>query len=140
MTIRSAAVRPPAVLVMGAQTGGRLALIETLEVRGAEPPCHCHHWEDETLYVLDGELAVYCGGTWTPTPAGTAVVLPRGTEHSFAVLSSRARVLTMFAPAGFEAWYGAMGTVLPWSGEIEHIVATAARYGCEITGPHPGRP
>ena len=140
MTIRSAAVRPPAVLVRGAQTGGRLALIETLEVRGAEPPRHCHHWEDETLYVLDGELAVYCGGTWTHTPAGTAVVLPRGTEHSFVVLSSSARVLTMFAPAGFEAWYGAMGTVLPWRGEIEHIVATAARYGCEITGPHPGRP
>ena len=140
MTIRSAAVRPPAVLVKGAHTGGRLALIETLEVRGAEPPRHCHHWEDETLYVLDGELAVYCGGTWTHTPAGTAVVLPRGTEHSFAVLSSRARVLTMLAPAGFEAWYRDVGTVLPWSGELEHIVATAARYGCEITGPHPGRP
>jgi hypothetical protein len=23
---------------------------------------------------------------------------------------------------------------------IERWVATAARYGCEVTGPHPGRP
>jgi hypothetical protein len=56
------------------------------------------------------------------------------------VLSETARVLTMFAPAGFEAWYGEVRTAAPWSGAVEHIVATAARYGCEITGPHPGRP
>ena len=140
MSTLIASPHPPVILVTGSETGGRLALIETVEVWGAEPPRHCHHWEDETLYVLEGELAVFCGGTWTRTPAGTAVVLPRGAEHSFAVLSRRARVLTMFAPAGFEAWYRDAGTVIPWSGEIEYIVATAARYGCEITGPHPGRP
>ncbi len=63
-------VQPPTVLVTGAQFGGRLALIETLEMPGAEPPCHCHHWEDETLYVLEGELVVFCGGTWTQAVAG----------------------------------------------------------------------
>jgi quercetin dioxygenase-like cupin family protein len=140
MSARITSVQPPAVLVSGVQTGGRLALIETREAPGAEPPRHCHRWEDETLYVLEGVLAVLCGDRWTHVPAGAVVVLPRGVEHSFAVLSRTARVLTMFAPAGFEAWYSEVSTTAPWSGAIEHIVATAARYGCEITGPHPGRP
>ena len=139
MSVRIAPVPPPAVLVTGAQTGGRLALIETLEVRGAEPPRHCHHWEDETLYVLEGALAVYRAGTWTHSPAAAAVVLPRGMEHSFVVLSGTARVLTVMAPAGLEAWYGEARPATPWSGALEHVVAAAARYGCEITGPHPGR-
>ncbi len=127
-----------AVLVTGTETGGRLALIETIEVPGAEPPCHCHHWEDETLYVLEGALVVYRGGSWTPCGAGAAVVLPRGMEHTFVVLSGTARVLAVMAPAGFEAWYGEAGPATPWSGALEHVVAAAARYGCEITGPHPG--
>ncbi len=75
----------------------------------------------------------------THCPAGAAVVLPRGKEHSFVVLSETARVLTVMAPAGFEAWYGEAGPAVPWSGELEQVVAAAARYGCEITGPHPGR-
>ena len=140
MSLLSASVRPPTVLVTGAQTGGRFALIETLEVRGTEPPCHCHHWEDETLYMLEGALAVYRAGTWTHCPAGAAVVLPRGMEHSFVVLSGTARVLTIVTPAGLEAWYGEARPATPWSGALEHVVAAAARYGCEITGPHPGWP
>ena len=140
MSAHIAQIRPPAVLVTGAQTGGRLALIETLEVRGAEPPRHCHHWEDETLYVLEGELAIFCGGSWTRALAGVVVVVPRGTEHSFAVLTRTSRILTMFTPAGFEGWYGEVSIAAPWSGALEQVVVAAARYGCEITGPHPGRP
>lgn len=128
------------VLVTGAETGERLAIIETVEVQGAEPPLHCHRWEDETLYVLEGELEVFCAGTWTHTPPGAVAVLPRGAEHSFAVLTETARVLTMFSPAGFEAWYRQADATTPWNGNLDQVVATAARYGCEITGPHPGRP
>jgi quercetin dioxygenase-like cupin family protein len=125
------------VLVTGADTGGRLALVETVEVQGAEPPCHCHHWEDETLYVLEGELIIYRAGTAVYAPVGAAVVLPRAIEHSFVVLTATARVLTMLAPAGFEAWYGEAEATTLWNGDLDRIVATAARYGCEITGPRP---
>ena len=79
-------------------------------------------------------------GSWTQCPVGAAVVLPRGMEHSFVVVSATARVLTIVAPAGLEAWYGEARPATPWSGALEHVVAAAARYGCEITGPHPGWP
>ena len=121
-----------AVLIGGEATGGRFALVETVEVRGAAAPRHCHHWEDETLYVLDGELAVWLGDTWHRLPAGAALLLPRGVEHAVAVVGAAARVLTVLTPAGFEGFYRELADATP---DLDRLVATAARYGCEITGP-----
>jgi hypothetical protein len=50
----------------------------------------------------------------------------------------------MLTPAGFERFYQEYDTVAARSQmalpSLEQVVALAARYGCEITGPHPGRP
>ncbi len=96
------------------------------------------------MYVLEGELAIFLDGNWNRARAGTAMLLPRGVEHSFAVITAPARVLTILAPAGYEDWYrehpnGALGHGAGKS-TVERFVAVAARYGCEVTGPHPGRP
>lgn len=123
-----------ATLVGGEETGGRFALVETVEKRGAELPRHLHHWEDETLYVLEGSLAVWVAGGWVEVPAGAAVFLARGVEHALCVSTQRARVLVFLTPAGFEGFYREMSGV---GSEVERLVATAARYGCEITGPAP---
>jgi quercetin dioxygenase-like cupin family protein len=50
--------RPATVLVTGEETGARFALVETIEQPGDELPYHRHHWEDKTIYVLDGALAL----------------------------------------------------------------------------------
>jgi quercetin dioxygenase-like cupin family protein len=127
---------PTAVLLAGAETGGRCALVERIEVRGAEPPCHLHRREDETLYVLEGALRVRLAGSWRDVPAGTAIFLPRDVEHAIAVVTARARVLSILTPAGFEGFYHELGAAEPG---VERLIATAARYGCEITGPPPAR-
>ena len=127
--------RQATILVGGAETGGRLALVTLVLMRGAEPPRHRHHWEDEALYVLDGELAIWLGGAWHRVPTGAAILLPRGVEHGVAVVSARARVLAVLTPAGFEGFYRDLSGAAP---DLERLVATAARYGCEITGPPPG--
>ena len=123
------------ILVTGEETGGRFALVEMVEERGAEPPRHLHHWEDETLYVLEGSLGVWVAGRWVEAPVGTAVFLARGVEHALAVAADRARVLSFFAPAGFEGFYRELGATS--AQDVERLVATAARYGCEIVGPAP---
>ena len=129
------------ILIGGEATGGRFALVETVEVRGAAAPRHCHHGEDETLYVLDGELAVWLGNEWHRLPAGAALLLPRGVEHAVAAVTSKARVLTLLTPAGFEGFHRELGAMPPAVGTgVERLVATAARYGCEITGPPPCSP
>ena len=129
---RRAEERQATILIGGAETGGRLAIVEEVIRRGAELPRHLHHWEDEALYVLDGELAVCLGGEWRRVPAGGAVLLSRGVEHAVAVVGAAARVLTVLTPAGFEGFYRELTDATP---DLDRLVATAARYGCEITGP-----
>ena len=107
----------------------------TVEERGAEPPRHLHHRADETLYVIEGSLNVWVAGEWVEVPAGKVVLLPRGTEHAFVAATEKARMLSLFVPAGFEGFYREMAvTGLP---DTERLITTAARYGCEITGPAP---
>ena len=127
------------VLIAGEATGGRFALVQTVEVRGGEPPRHRHEREDEILHVLDGALRVWIAGAWVEAPAGTTVVLPRGVEHGFVVAASRTRLLTALSPAGFEGFYReTAGLSNPI--DLDRLVAMAARYGCEITGPSPREP
>lgn len=123
------------VLIGSDASGGQVSLIETIEVPGAEPPCHRHQQADTLLYVVAGELRLYLAGVWIAAPAGSALWVPCGTEHTFVVVSPQAYVLTLFLPAGFEQFYAELGAA-PWSA-VERSIATAARYGCEITGPHP---
>ena len=133
-------MQPGAILLGSAETAGRVALIETVEEPGGEAPCHRHHWEDKVLYVLEGALHVYIAGQWIGAPAGAAVWVPRGVEHTYVAADEHTRVLTMFTPAGFEGFYRELDPSRLWAGEIERLVVTAARYGCELTGPHPGPP
>jgi len=89
----------------GAQTGGRLGLWEGVLPHGAAPPLHSHP-QDETLYVLEGEMTA-----WLTDPAhdrgercgaGAVVFAPGGTPHTFRVESDTARVLVLSTPAGIE--------------------------------------
>ena len=116
-------------------SAGRIAMIETVEVPGAEPPYHRHQETDILIYVVAGELTLYLAGAAIAAPAGSAHWVPCGTEYTFAVVSPQAYVLTLFLPAGFEQFYTELGAA-PWSA-VERSIAAAARYGCEITAPHP---
>ena len=94
----------------GAHTGGRFGLWEGVLPRGAAPPLHSHP-QDETLYLLEGELTAWlteraAPGDWTSRGqrcgVGAAVFAPGGTPHTFRVESDTARVLVLSTPAGIE--------------------------------------
>lgn len=123
------------VLLAGGETAGRYGLVETIEEPGAESPRHLHHREDETLYVIEGSLSVWVADGWVEVPAGAALFLRRGVEHALVAETVKARVLSLFAPAGFEGFYREMAHTGPL--DIERLITMAARYGCEITGPTP---
>lgn len=134
---------PVTILMDGALTAGQLALVLSTEYADREPPCQRHQGEDKVLYLLEGELMVWCDGQWHPLSTEQAFHIPRGTEHTFTVFTSSVRLLTIFTPAGFEGFYRDLGPHARWepgnAHAIEQWVVTAARYGCEVTGPHPGR-
>jgi quercetin dioxygenase-like cupin family protein len=129
---------PTTVLVGGAQTGGKLALLEVRVGRDMVLPVHLHHWDDEIVYVLEGEVTFHLDGERRPGPAGTCLLLPRGSEHSYSVESAEARLLVVVAPSGIEGFYGEQcrsGTGV--GPDLERLVTTGARFGVEVTGPAP---
>ena len=123
------------LLLTGEDTSGRLTLVEMVERKGAEPPCHRHTREDEIVYILDGLVSYYSDGEWLHCSAGTCVVLPRGCEHTVSIESEEARLLVILVRAGLEGYYREVGQQQMDGQAIERMVATAARYGMEITGP-----
>jgi quercetin dioxygenase-like cupin family protein len=88
-----------------AETNGAFMLFENHMPQGKTTPLHAHANEDETLYVLDGEILVHIDGeNHSLGPRGIAVA-PRGVPHAFLVKSPTARVLCLQTPGSAETFY-----------------------------------
>lgn len=101
----------------GSQTGGRFALWEATLPHGAAPPLHSHP-QDETFYVLDGEITAWIvdpgtSGDDSDPPewveacgrrcgVGGVVFAPGRTLHTFRAESDTARMLVLSTPAGID--------------------------------------
>jgi quercetin dioxygenase-like cupin family protein len=101
------------VLLDGEQTGGRFALWEGELPRGAAPPLHSHP-QDETFYVLDGEMTVWVDDQPRLCRSGAAAFAPGGTPHTFRVESDTARMLVLSTPAGIEEYVRALSEPASW--------------------------
>jgi quercetin dioxygenase-like cupin family protein len=130
----------------GAQTGGSLAQIETDDPRGTATPRHIHHNEDETFYVLEGEVSLLVDGRQIDLAAGDYAFAPRETTHAYIVRSPRARMLTTLTPAGLEEVFVALGAPVdptdqpppePTTPPIPELARRFGAYGCEVVGPAP---
>ena len=133
---------PVSVLLTGEDTAGRFAVIETAETEGSEHPYRVHTREDQAVYVLEGLVSYCVDGEWLHCPAGTCVLLPKGSEHTYSVGSGRARLLVVAVPAGIEGCYRELDDTdgSPWAAapDFERLVTVAARYGVEIGVPAAG--
>jgi quercetin dioxygenase-like cupin family protein len=131
-------------LATGEDTHGQFALIEAVARRGNVPPPHIHHREDETFYVLEGEVVVSVGDRTIKGTAGTMFFLPRDVPHSFTIDSEQSRMLILLTPAGLEEWFTefsvpAQAMTLPPAdelayGEVQRMLEAAPRYGIEFVG------
>ena len=129
----------------GAETGHAFSQIETDDPRGSGPPLHLHHNEDETFYILEGQVTMVVGDERIDLAAGDYCFGPRGIPHAYLVRSERARMLVTASPGGVEDVFVSLGvpvtsaepptdTVMPPMPEMARLFAT---YGAEILGPPP---
>ena len=132
-------------LATGADSGDQFALLRVHAVRvdpGAETPAHVHTHEEETIYVLAGEMTISLSGEELHARPGDLVTIPRGVEHALRYDSAEVTYLLHFSPAGFERYFHAMSEPAEYLGlpsapaapDGPRMVATAARYGCVFTG------
>ncbi len=131
------------VHVDGEESGGAFSLCEIVAAHGDMPPLHVHHRDDETFYVLEGEVRLFFGCSEIVLPAGQAALAPREVPHTYRVESDGARFLVVNAPAGFEQFLRGAGepapiAELPAPGrplDPAELARAAAEHGIEILGP-----
>jgi hypothetical protein len=106
---------------------------------GGGPPPHIHTREDETFYLLEGQIEFLLGEETIVAGAGDFVNVPRGTVHRFRNTGTEtARMVLTFTPAGIERWFEETLEPAPNGAEdapdnIDEVgaryVAAAPRYG-----------
>jgi quercetin dioxygenase-like cupin family protein len=87
-------------------TGGANAVVELTELPGYTTAWHRHNNCEESFYVLEGVLTIRIADATHELPAGSYVLIPRGTPHGQGNFSANPlRLLTTFAPGGFEEFF-----------------------------------
>jgi quercetin dioxygenase-like cupin family protein len=133
------------VKVAGAETGNAFSQIEVDDPRGGGTPVHVHHDEDETFYILEGEVTFLVGDERIDVAAGDFLFAPRDIPHAYVVRSERSRILSTISPAGIEQLFVSLGSpvvgtepptdvVMPPMPEMARLFAA---HGAEILGPPP---
>jgi quercetin dioxygenase-like cupin family protein len=132
-------------LLGGAETDGRLALVELRGLPGSGPGAHLDPWR-ESFYVLEGELTFRYeqdGAVATAVArAGDAVSIPPGVGHGFSVTSAEpARYLILGTQAGIEDFFADAGEPiaapaldgLPGPFDRERLLAAFAKHDLPTT-------
>jgi quercetin dioxygenase-like cupin family protein len=128
------------LLATAEQTGGLFGLMEGVLAKGAEPPPHVHHREDESFFVLEGSLTVRVGDEIFSATPGSFVFCPRDVPHLLTLESEQVRMLTLVTPGGLESFFvelgePAVGGTLPENPpepDVERVVTLAGHYGAEV--------
>jgi quercetin dioxygenase-like cupin family protein len=131
-------------LVTGEESGGAYFAMEALVPPGGGPPRHIHTREDETFYVLEGEIEFVLGEEAIVAGPGAFVSVPRGSVHCFRNSGTEtSRLVLTFTPAGIEKWFEeiferAPNDVTPADvpDNVDEVaarfVATSSKYGIEF--------
>ena len=90
-----------AISLSGADTGGAYCLLDVSLAPGIGVPRHTHTREDETYYVLAGELMVEVGDQSFLLRPGDTLLAPRNIPHQLKNTGTvENRYLLVFSPAG----------------------------------------
>ena len=65
------------------ETDGAYFVLEGMVPPDAGPPPHIHHDQDESFYVVEGQLEIMVDGEVREAKAGDFVHVSKGSPHSF---------------------------------------------------------
>ena len=128
-------------LLSGEQTAGQFCLFENKSGGNTRTPIHVHATDDETIYVIEGELVAVIDGRPRRLVAGESIFLPRGTPHQLVNASGNpSRYVLIGTPALFERFVEEAGRELrpdevvgpPTPEEIERLREAAPRFGVTL--------
>jgi quercetin dioxygenase-like cupin family protein len=102
------------VLEDGSHTGHRLAIAESVLAPHTQgPPQHRHGQHDEGFYIVSGSVRFTVGDEDHDATAGTLVMVPPGTPHTFGnVTDQPAVMLSTFTPDLYVQYFRDLQEVL----------------------------
>ncbi|MET7356444.1 cupin domain-containing protein [Streptomyces mirabilis] len=133
------------IKLTSAQTGGSVGFLEASVPPGGGPAAHSHTDQDETFYLISGELEFLDGYRLFTAGPGSLVHCPRGTRHRFKNVGFHtAHMLFFYTPGGSEGLFieggdePQPGVAVPsWEPErfqTERMVELFEKYG-SLTDP-----
>jgi quercetin dioxygenase-like cupin family protein len=118
----------------GDQSEGSLTAFETVVAPGEGPPLHTHANEDETLYVLEGQVRFKLGDELQAGPAGSFAFIPSGRPHTFQNVGDKpARMLIHFTPSGMERFFDGFAALDAPDPDVFSRIG--AEVGMAVVGP-----
>ncbi len=118
-------------LVTGEESGGAYFAMEAHVPPGGGPPPHIHRDEDETFYLVEGEIEFRLGDETITAGPGDFVNVPRGEVHCFRNAGTEtARLVLTFTPAGIERFFEETLEPAPngTQDQPDNVDEVAARY------------
>ena len=128
-------------LLTGEQTAGQFCLLENKSGGNTRTPIHVHANDDETVYVIEGELTAVVDGRPRRLAAGESIFLPRGIPHQLVNMSGNPnRYILIGTPALFDRFVEEAGRELrpdevvrpPTPAEIERLREASPRFGITL--------
>ena len=128
-------------LLSGKQTAGQFCLLENKSGGNTRTPIHVHANDDETVYVIEGELTAVIDGRPRHLAAGESIFLPRGIPHQLVNMSGNSnRYILIGTPALFDRFVEEAGRELrpdevvgpPTPEEIERLREASPRFGITL--------
>jgi mannose-6-phosphate isomerase-like protein (cupin superfamily) len=135
-------------LLSGEQTAGQFCLLENKSDGNTRTPIHVHAKDDETIYIIEGELTAVIDGQSRRLTAGESIFLPRGTPHQLMNMSGNpCRYILIGTPALFDRFLEDGGWELqpdevagpPTPKEIERIREASPRFGITLLSNWPAQ-
>jgi quercetin dioxygenase-like cupin family protein len=125
--------------VVTEDTGGAYCMMEiTVRPDFIGPPLHVHYVMDEGFYVLEGELQLTVEDKQYRCPAGSWVLIAKGTPHTWGTppdATQPARLHIIASPAGFEGFFYDLSALFAkYNGPppLDEYIELFAKYDHEI--------
>lgn len=128
-------------LLSGEQTAGQFCLFENESDGNTTTPIHVHAMDDETVYIVQGELTAVIDRQLRRITAGESIFLQRGIPHQLMNMSgSPCRYVLIGTPALFDRFLQEGGherqpdevVGAPTPQEIERLREAAPRFGITL--------
>ena len=116
------------------QTGGAYYVFDVISPPGLGVPTHVHRFEDEVLFVADGEIEVSLGGLQSRVGPGSVANFAQGTPHAFRNVGlTPAKTIWFICPGtSFQVFFRKLAQVPPGPPDLPRLSALCAEHGMTL--------